>query len=304
MTTIARPPLRDIPLSEVPVPSDDVPKSNKRPLSPDGPSIFSPAKRRILCEEGILSPTKMLKSPFRTRPPIAPSFSDLQPPARPGSGATKRTVKTGGGPATTLVNLASSPELVSRTPQKSSSAHHNRTPNPAEDDFFATPDRLPSATRSSNDLHTVDRALPACSEPDSIHYPGFQVHRDPFTVILEPVDIEPLSAKATKENFPPKKALKKPVMEAARVDGKTLFLTPESKKREMEKLIKAKSTPATPKKVTGKGRLEPSSPTPQRPTVIQTWVGTPILSAEERLARKQLMVDEVEDGDDDDGLEP
>ncbi|ESK94458.1 hypothetical protein Moror_8116 [Moniliophthora roreri MCA 2997] len=305
MTTVnSRPPLREIPLSEAPAPVN-VPKSHKRSLSPDGPRLFSPAKRRILCEEGILSPQKMSRTPFRSRDIFSDLRTESSPAKRLDFSVTKRT-EAECTSATKIRNLASSSELASRTPHTPSPAHHNRTPNPAEDDFFATPDRLPLLSRSSKSSRTIPRELPACSEVHSIHYPGFQVHRDAFIVIPEPINIELFAVEAAKENMPPRKALRKITTEASCVDGKAILPTPSSKKRDLEKLVKAKSTPVTPKKVAGKDRLVPNSPTPQRPALslgaVQNWVGTPIVSEEQRILRKQLMMEEVEDNENGDSV--
>ena len=62
-------PLQELPLDRFLLsnPNLSAIKSNKRPLSPSDPTLFSPAKRRILNEEGIFSPEKSWKGPLAPR---------------------------------------------------------------------------------------------------------------------------------------------------------------------------------------------------------------------------------------------
>lgn len=60
-------PLRDLPLerfTDVPfTPTPTTPRrTNKRPISPGTPNLFSPTKKRILAQEGVFSPEKTIKS--------------------------------------------------------------------------------------------------------------------------------------------------------------------------------------------------------------------------------------------------
>ena len=300
-----RPPLQELPLSRVPLPPtpQTVTRSKKRPLPPDGPVIFSPAKRRILSEDGIaVLPGKTLKSPFHI--PNAVPFRIPEGVAEP-SPARKLDFtagKVGHDPAkgdrhSKPTSTAPSPQLR-RMPHTPVSTPNARPTTPVMDDFFATPERLP-LSHTKNPPRLMPRLLPECSDPHSAHYPGFRVHRDPHLMIFDPLDAEYFIVKGAKENLPPRTTLKKAVTEPARSDNKALLLTPDSKKRELEKILKAKSTPATPKKTAGKERLDHTSPTPQRilaPFGVHPRKGTTPLTDTDRRQRRRLMMEEVEVG--------
>ncbi|KAL0567637.1 hypothetical protein V5O48_014356 [Marasmius crinis-equi] len=292
-----RSPLQEIPLSRVPLPPTPrtTIKSNKRPLSPDGPSPLIPAKRRILSEDGILSSEKLLKSPFHIRDNIP--FRILEEAVEP-SPAKKLDFNAATVARSAVGDQHSRPPSVAPSPR---TPHTQSTPKPrstpATDDFFATPERLPSS-RIQNPPRLEPRPLPECSDPHSVHYPGFRVHRDPYIVVTDPIDIESFVVKAAKENLRPRSGLKKAATAPACVDS-ILGLTPDSKKKELERIFKAKSTPATPKKTAGKERLEHTSPTPQRPGVslgARPWIGTPSLTDADKRERRRLMMEEAEVG--------
>ncbi|THV08342.1 hypothetical protein K435DRAFT_787834 [Dendrothele bispora CBS 962.96] len=297
-------PLCDLPLDhflppDPNIPQNALPRPNKRPRSPDRPSLYSPTKRRILAEEGV-SLEKTLKSPFRSRPIAAPI-------PLPGLLASPAAKKLDFGPTKKLseclesnhrvparitlpvCSLAPSHELEPRaTPTKS--AHREAV---IGDDYFATPERIshPSTPRF------IPRDPPAASDPRSIHYPGFKVYQDPYIVVAESLGIEVFTEKEkedVKENLPPRKRSKK----AVDVDSRTLLMTPEGKKRELEKILEAKATPATPKKTMARERHEVTSPTPRRPlTGHPRSAGgrTPVLTEEERKQRRRMLQDEVEE---------
>jgi hypothetical protein len=91
-----------------------------------------------------------------------------------------------------MTKLAPPPEL---NPSQGSSRHSQEHP----DNMFES--RRSSSGRSP--LY-VPRALPPSLDPQSIHYPGFEIHRDPYIVIFPPVDAsqqESLKDDA-KENVP------------------------------------------------------------------------------------------------------
>ncbi|KAF9268177.1 hypothetical protein L218DRAFT_954554 [Marasmius fiardii PR-910] len=299
---MSRSPLQEIPLSRVPLPPTPLTASrpHKRPLSPDGPSLFSPTKRRILSEEGILSPDKTLKSPFHIRDTLASRLAQANDEPSPAKKLDYSASKIAHSSlASNPPSVGPSPQLP-RTPYTPPSISNPRATLPTVDDFFSTPERLASSSRSRNPPRMVPRPLPACSDPHSIHYPGFRVHRDPHIFLSDPIDPELFMVKEAKENLAPRRVMKKAATEPAQNDERGLLLTPESKKRELEKMIKAKSTPATPKKTAGKERLEHTSPTPRRPAMPlggHSWVTTPMLTEKERRERRRLMMEEVEDGD-------
>jgi hypothetical protein len=89
-----------------------------------------------------------------------------------------------------------------------------------------------------------------------------------------------------KENIVLKRKIKKDPL-----DPKLRLLTP---KQELEKLFKAKLTPATPRKITSKEWQVVTSPTPRR-TGLRSRPGTPVLSEEEKRQRRQMLKDEVEE---------
>ncbi|KAL0067625.1 hypothetical protein AAF712_005340 [Marasmius tenuissimus] len=305
-----RAPLQELPLSRVPLPPtpQTVTRSNKRPLPPDGTVIFSPAKRRILSEDGITVSGKTLKSPFNIRDAVSFRASEETAESSPAKKLDFTAGKVGHGPAkgdrhSKPSSIAPSPQLP-RTPHTPVSTPNGRPTPPAIDDFFATPERLPSA-HTKNPLRLIPRPLPECSDPHSAHYPGFRVHRDPHITLFDPLDDESFVVKGAKENLPPRRTLKKAVTEPVRSDNKALLLTPESKKRELEKILKAKSTPATPKKTAGKERLDHGSPTPQRTVMsfgVHPWMGTPPLTETDKRQRRLLMMEEVEVGCDEDAF--
>ncbi|KIK67831.1 hypothetical protein GYMLUDRAFT_795221 [Collybiopsis luxurians FD-317 M1] len=281
-------------------------RPNKRPLSPGGPSLFSPAKRRILAQEGILSPEKTIKSPLKgygvgfgdlLREPGSPAkkldFGLPQPEAATSSASTRPSTPSR---AVLSRSLAPSPELVSKASAKSTP---RRTFD--NDDFFATPDRLSSSKSSHLPpplFNLVSRELPAPPDPQSVHYPGFVVHQDAHNPVINPAALDSLSQLEDhdewKENVVPRRKVKKAITES--VEGKSTLLTPSSKKLELEKLFKAKMTPATPRKTASKERHEVTSPTPRRYGLrSDSKTGTPVISEEEMKQRRRLLRDEVED---------
>ncbi|KAJ3923554.1 hypothetical protein F5877DRAFT_63201 [Lentinula edodes] len=294
-------------------------RPNKRPLSPGGPSLFSPTKKRILTQEGIFYPEKTMKSPFRGRSTPGGSFSDLlRAPDSPAKklefGSAKpahqplsisdscevtsfSSLPRPSTPVKATLNsrsLASSPDLVPKTNVKSTPRHGFD-----DDDFFSTPERLHPSLACPPPLAPftlLSRELPPPSDPQSIHYPGFVVHQDAHITVLNPTAVESLMKDCKerdewKENLAPRKKMKKVVIDS--VDSKPMLMTPEAKKLEMEQLFKAKSTPATPRKTAAKEWQEDTSPTPRR-TGLRFQAGTPAISEEEKRQRRRMLKDEVE----------
>ncbi|KAF5358973.1 hypothetical protein D9758_004782 [Tetrapyrgos nigripes] len=296
-----RPPLRDLPLDRFitnpNLPQPSFARPSKRPRSPDRPSQFSPTKRRILADEGVFSPDKTVKSPFRGRPIATPvslyGVITRSAAKKLDSGAAKNSESSGAisRAATPARNLAPSPELSSSAIPSAKSTPRREV---IGDDYFSTPERVIHATPT-----LLPRELPPACDPRSIHYPGFKIHRDPHIVVLDPVDLESLlgiEKQGVKENLPPKKKCKKSLSESPILDTEML-LTPGGRKREMEKLVKAKATPATPKKTLVRERLEVTSPTPRRPSGLlrSAGRGTP-LTAEEKKQRRKMLQEEAEEG--------
>ncbi|KAJ3799216.1 hypothetical protein GGU11DRAFT_527389 [Lentinula aff. detonsa] len=288
-------------------------RPNKRPLSPGGPSLFSPTKRRILTQEGIFLPEKMMKSPFRERRTAGPSFGDLlrapgspvkkldfertRSPQLPSSILEGRDVVGGSVKATPVKVSAASLELVPKTNAKST----HRTFD--DDDFFATPERLTtslSRPTAPTPFTLLPREIPPPTDPQSIHYPGFMVYQDPHIhipvvnpAILQSFAQDSKDCDEWKENVALRRKIKKANSDP--VDGKITLHTPEAKKPEVEKLFKAKATPATPRKTEAKERQEVTSPTPRRAS-LRHKTGTPVTPDEKR-QRRQMLKDEVDEAD-------
>ena len=212
-------------------------KAKKRPHSPSV-SHYSPAKRRILGEEGIFIPETSMKSPLspmKTPRMGAPRFSGLL--AGPGSPARvldfglpktvaadpDKRLRTPAGmdmmmcsPAPSSSTLAPSPELKGSGSTRGSAA--SRLRSHSKQAGSPTPTKRSTAA-SLLVRGAIPRDLPAQAPPDSIHYPGFYVHQDP---VLFPDNILPFcsfdsesetedeSDKMTqKENLAPRRKTKK-----------------------------------------------------------------------------------------------
>lgn len=222
-------PLKDLPLDQfLPVNPN---LSRKRPLSP-APVLSSPAKRRILSEEGIYSPRGRRNA-----------FSDVL-----------------AGPS-----------------------------SPAKRLDFGSPKQTPSSSRLKNlyDCFTQPSSsfVPSQETPpktnlQSIHYPGFQVYYDPQSLSSAnetpclPATSDKDKGAAVKENIPPRRKTRKAATAPSEGESKAQLLTTPAKRRVSERL-KAKSTPATPKKSLSGDRVQHDSPTPRRRVFGQEAVFTP-----------------------------
>jgi len=191
-----RRPLEELPLHQflIAVQDSKHSRNNKRPLSPGGTAILSPAKRRNLAGQDMFSPERTFQSPsssMRTTA-LASRFSDVlfgpQSPARilnfglpkhfPGD-PEKRPVSEI--PVNNDVDLTptrrqpSSSRLAPSPELKPQSIRTRRTgaDDVFSDDPFCRPN-IPS--RSSYTL--IPRELPPRPDPHSVHFPGFVVHQD------------------------------------------------------------------------------------------------------------------------------
>ena len=188
-------PLHELPLEEF-LPPDlntlQVPsRPGKRPLSPGVSKLLSPAKRRILNEQGLLISEKAEGSLPRTSKQSSPCrFADvLNGPGSPAKvldfGLPKNRQETTNTPmemtprrpiTRSMSRLASNPEP---NPRQSSSRHIEEfTMN---DNTF---EPHPSITRNARSPVFMSRDLPPPSDPQSIHYPGFEIYQDPYTIIF------------------------------------------------------------------------------------------------------------------------
>ncbi|KAG6877244.1 hypothetical protein C0992_010470 [Termitomyces sp. T32_za158] len=220
-TTMDRPgPLKDLPLDHF-LP-DNPNLSRKRPLS-SVPVLVSPAKRRILNEEGIYSPRSHL-----VRRNV---FSDVL-----------------AGPSSPAKRLDFGPPKQSPESSRFKNLH----------DCFTQP----------SDSFVPPRKTSPKTELQSIHYPGFHVYYDPqLPSSADETSCLPASSDkdkgvAVKENIPPRRRTRKAAT-APPEESKAQLLTTPAKRRVSERL-KAKTTPATPKKSLTGDRMQHDSPTPRR----------------------------------------
>ena len=257
-----RRPLQDLSIDRFLQPNPSNPRPNKRPLSPGGPSLYSPAKRRILNEEGILSPEKPWKSPISIvdgpelfahvlRGPQSPAkILDFgTPQCRKGSSARDSTPNR---PTTrSVTRLAASPEFksLSHPPSRQLDADQEI------DDYFSG-----TSGPSSKPLKRPKQSTIPLVDSQSIHYPGFRVYCDKRTA-LHTQEIKSSNSESDsemddfKENIAPRKKLAKAVP-----PSRPLPL--EEKTRDAEKLGKSNFTP---KKIFGMDKCHSiGSPTPRR----------------------------------------
>lgn len=240
-------PLHELPLEEF-LPPDlntlQVPsRPGKRPLSPGVSKLLSPAKRRILNEQGLLISEKAEGSLPRTSKQSSPCrFADvLNGPGSPAKvldfGLPKNRQETANTPmemtprrpiTRSMSRLASNPEL---NPRQSSSRH-------IEDNTF---EPHPSITRNVRSPVFVPRDLPPLLNPQSIHYPGFEIYQDPHIIIFPPLSAsfpETLKDEA-KENIPCRRKSRK----AASTLDKARSTSLEPTKRDTDCTVNKASSP-------------------------------------------------------------
>lgn len=264
-------PLQDLPLEFFLPPNPNLPS---RPSKRAGPNLFSPAKRRILTEEGVFSPEKTLKSPVSGRDAPARFAHVLSGPASPAKKLDFGTPKHHLNPripaeSTTPVRPKPSSSKLAPSPEFRSSfstAGHDQE----MDDYFSRPSSSSMPPPKATPTEFSCLPLPP-SDPQSVHYPGFRVHFDtqpdptPFDNEMEGLNlIDDQDKEGLKENTAPRRKARKATT-APSTDAKSLLLSPDSKKREMDRVGKTKSTPGTPKNIFGADRQDPAgSPTPRR----------------------------------------
>ncbi|CAL1701185.1 unnamed protein product [Somion occarium] len=260
LSASSRAALQELPLEQFLVPPDSnltvtpskrTTRSNKRPRSPAVPSSCSPVKRRILCEESLVSPT--FRSPFSSNKSgrFSPSrFHELllQGPDSPvkkldfGKGeenvesvfpsGMKVSVLSRRSPRnTTPLRSAAASKSKASTPKFSSRHPTYRTSKSSpgdikmEDSFSPFIAKAPSP-RPSPPL-TIPRKV-ARPDPHSIHYPGFDVHLDPYDYVPKasataltddmddgsdlPAEKAKRAKEADKENIPPRRRTQKLVV--------------------------------------------------------------------------------------------
>ncbi|KAF9464349.1 hypothetical protein BDZ94DRAFT_485135 [Collybia nuda] len=307
-------PLQEFPLDLFLPPNPNLPtksRPNKRPLSPGGPSLFSPAKRRILNGEGIFSPEKTLKSPISSRYAAARFADVLSGPASPAKkldfGVAKHRVES---PRSSRLSST----IASTTPTRTISSSSRLAPSP---ELAPSPHQDCEDDREGYFSYTgyssctfIERELPPPPDPQSSHYPGFRVYYDthiPLTSVdMDMDDVAPADKDkgGQKENVAPRRKPRK-VITAPNPDFKFQLFSPEDRKRELDSVDKA--TPATPKKDPSRDRQNSSdSPTPRRPIVGLTQAATgatPRLTSKGKEEMRRVLQDEADQrGNDDDDL--
>ncbi|KAI0251345.1 hypothetical protein BJV78DRAFT_1212654 [Lactifluus subvellereus] len=177
--------LVDLPLERFLQPVSDVnlptpPTGSKRSRSPSlAQSIFSPAKRRILEQEGLFLPSHSRPYPSTSARSLRPRhralLHGLDGSKHPlGTTPTRDTLL----PTPTHVHpsfvIASPCEQRRISPRLSASPQSQSPPAPAAP-TRASPRRR---TRSQTTPTMIPREMPPSPDRQSLHYPGFDVHPD------------------------------------------------------------------------------------------------------------------------------
>ncbi|TFK43687.1 hypothetical protein BDQ12DRAFT_675392 [Crucibulum laeve] len=323
-----RSPLQELPLEHFLPSNPNQPtpfkpnKSNKRALSPGGLILYSPAKRRILCEEGIFSPEKTCKSPLsasRGRSATPARFTDVlmgsdSPAKKLDFGSPKYHAESSSVPRMTAMKLDS-------TPTRSSSSSSSLAPSPElkvmlssssassfssdaeSEDYFTSADASSSRLSSAPAPTLIPRQLPPPADPQSAHYPGFRVYQDPHIVVFPPLSQEEVAQQTNErhnENLPPRRKARKAASAPTVTDLKAQIFSPESRRREAEKLG---LTLPTPNKLSTATNASGSSTTPRRSgfgVFAQTTPSLFKLMDYERKELRRLLEEEVDDAEGED----
>jgi hypothetical protein len=286
-------------------------RPGKRPLSPGVQKLLSPAKRRIVNEQGLLIPEKAESSLPRTSKQSSPSrFADVlngpESPAKvldfgmPRSRSTHQETimnmeMTPRRPMTrSMSRLASNPEL---NPRQSSSRHIEEIT--MNDDTF---DAHPFITRNIRSPVFIPRDLPPLPDPHSTHYPGFEVYQDPYTIMFPPLSAsQPEALKdEAKENIPFRRKGRKTSSTLEKTESNPRS---EPTKRDTDCTV---NKPSSPKKIFGLYGTVTSPLSSRRLGMASLHVSSPISDVEMiKRERKLKMMEEVDEGgfdvDDDDG---
>lgn len=220
-------PLQPLPLAYFLAP-DGAPLARASPLKPatkrsrSPSSLLTPAKRRILRAEGVIcSPSSSTSSgSSRGRSPKldtelnrrADTSTSLMPPSP--SSRTHRDPQRDRVGASGARADTSAASCVYRTRSTTASLQGTPCGSPSSSSASSGP------RRATPNPIMVPRRVPSPPNPQSIHYPGFNIHYDTHIELrsassmrlcsLEPSDIED-ELDALKENIPPRKRVKKTV---------------------------------------------------------------------------------------------
>ncbi|KAJ7284039.1 hypothetical protein C8J57DRAFT_1294194 [Mycena rebaudengoi] len=299
-------PLQELPLDLFLPPNPNLPeRPNKRVHSPGGPSLFSPTKRRILAEEGLISSEDSPKRLVRVRAlPIYRDVGGDSPAKKLDFGLPKNS------PARARVppSASNSPSTRLTRPRFSSTLPDTLAPtSPLSrdaqemNDYFSP---LPHPTPPPLASVATPRELPSPVDPQSIHYPGFAVFLDQF-IVTNPVtdhDAETLALlqkDEQKENLAPRRKPRKSVSAPAS-DLNPRLASSDAK-------FKANSSPNTPGRSLARERSNSATPTSRRPGVVltrDTRLTPRLLDAERREMKKRLAeeVDEINSDKEDGAL--
>jgi hypothetical protein len=300
-------PLKDLPL-DLFLPDEtkaNLPqRPNKRVHSPGGPSLFSPTKRRILAEEGIIS-AGSLKSPVRVRALPVGRDSGGDSPAKKLDFGLPKNSPASARPSHNAPTSAIEPHLTRLTrlsPAFSSSTSISTSlGHDAQEmiDYFSSPSES-TPSRLARGAQTP-RDIPLPVDPQSIHYPGFIVFQDTYIVAAPamPLDADGPSSpqkETAKENVPPRRKPRKSATAPTSSDLKARLTSPDTR------LAKASSMPCTPGKLLAGERSNSATPTPRRPEVVlkRDTQLTPKLQDSERRDLRRRLAEEVDDVPSDD----
>ena len=219
-------PLREWPLSHF-LPHDTGTRSNvsklglKRSLSPSASQLLSPTKRRILREEQLLPSSESSLSPSRRGSRSSDALETMKTCRRLDFEGTTSSVSSSmqnsayysdsifsqtypvAGPSR---RLASSPEL-----DASNSTDSLESCTVGESAFS----RTPRTSFYSTTPTLAPREMPLPSDPQSIHYPGFDIHLDRHIenppISWNSVEKGSECVEDKKENIPPKRRGKRTI---------------------------------------------------------------------------------------------
>jgi len=237
-------------LEELPIDLFNHNLPTKRPRSPSPTSLYSPAKRRILSEEGFVH--------FDKNPTTKAWHTHAWPVSSPNPakkldfGFPKSSPSTRNTPVRADVamrhsspSLSPSPELKPRTRSKP------LTSSPSHDISILSP------TLSTHVPTLIPREMPPPPDPQSIHFPGFFVFQDTHFVVLPPLHNESTTdpnLDVPKENVPPRRKTRKAATASPSSKSKRHLFSPESSTQELWGMGKIKTipgTPGTPKRIFG-----------------------------------------------------
>jgi hypothetical protein len=210
-----RHPLQDLPIDHfLATPSSSkLAASTKRPVSPGTPVLYTPAKRRILSEEGFFA----AKTPLSASALASSSKQPVPATQHQHHQSFSRFADALMGPDSPARRLDFGSPKNARTPGRETAAENSAPSSqvqtrsrsllancPVEEDSFATSSppctqslrsqSLPASQKSSSsnstsrsqrqlDFMPVPREPPPPNDPQSEHYPGFVVYQEPFFLL-------------------------------------------------------------------------------------------------------------------------